>query len=294
MINIGMKIPQAEIYWHLTDICNTDCDYCPVRLRAGRNNKTTEEYLNVIEKLQVSRYKNAESIKWKIGGGEPLQFTGLNQILRKIKTKPCYVRLDTSGGASWFDLIETKDYIDHYKLTHHKWQNISVLNFIADFCQENNKKLDIVVPLNPGQIFEDREKIESLKSQGLNAYEQILYSDPRNRGDFWSGYSSVDINRINGLPDDWTPPPADPAPPAYVDLSKPPIDDSPSYTGRGCYAGVDYIYISHLGYVVGSECGGRDLGNVFDPEWIAPDGPFPCSMNYCRSKTDQKRLRMNC
>jgi organic radical activating enzyme len=286
-------IKQAEIYWHLTDICDTDCNYCPSRLRAGKNKRTTEEYLTVIEKLQESRYQNAESIIWKINGGEPLQFPGLNQLLKKIKSKPCTVRLDTSGGATWFDLIETKDYIDHYKLTHHKWQNISVLNFIVDFCNENNKRLDIVVPLNPGQIFEDREKIKELKNQGLVAYEQILYSDPRNRGDFWDGYSSVDINRILYRPDDWTPPPPEPDNgPIYVDHSQPPKDNSPSYTGQGCYAGVDYIYISHLGYVAGSECGGRDLGNVFDTNWKAPSSAFPCSMNYCRSDIDRKKLRV--
>lgn len=285
------KIPEAKVYWHLTDQCDMDCEFCPSKYRAGTNKRTVDEYLAVVEKLQTSRYKNAESIQWIIGGGEPLSFTGLNLVLRKIKEQPCNLRLDTSGLNSWFNILETKEYVDHYRITHHKWQNESILNFIIDFCQENQKKLSIIVPLNPGQIFEDREKIRSLRERGLNAKERILYANGRS-GQFWSGYSWIDINRIMGRPDDYVEPPVVPAPPVYVDFSKPPEDNSPSYTGLGCYAGVDDIYISHKGFASGSDCGGRDMGNVFDENWKAPDSAFACPMNFCRSGNDRKKLRV--
>lgn len=285
------KIPKAKVYWHLTDQCEMGCSYCPTKYRAKTNKKTTEQYLSVVDKLQASRYRHAESIYWVIDGGEPLNFPGLNLILRKIKEKPSYLRLDTSGLNSWFNLIETMDYVDHYKLTHHKWQNESVLNFIIDFCQENQKNLTVIVPLNPGQILEDRAKVQSLVEQGIDARERILREDIRS-SEIWSGYSSVDINRILNRADDYVDPPPQPHEPVYVDYSKPPVDDSPSYTGLGCYAGVDDIYISHKGYVSGSECGGRDISNVFEENWSAPDGPFACSMNYCRSSKDRKKLRV--
>lgn len=282
-------IEQAEIYWHLTDQCSTNCEYCHSKYRAGTNKRTTEEYLNVIEKLQVSRYKNARSIKWKISGGEPLQFPSLNQLLKKIKSQPSYVRLDTSGGSTWFDLIETKQYVDQYRLTHHHWQNESVLNFIIDFCGEHQKKLDVIVPLYPGRILEDREKIKKLEAAGVIVYESILRNE---HGGDYSGYSKVDINRIHGRPDDWVQPIEEPKEPVYVDMAKAPEDDTPSYTGLGCYAGVDYIYISHKGYAAGSDCGGRDMGNVFLGDWTAPDAAFSCCVNYCRSDNDRKKLRV--
>lgn len=290
-INIYM-IEQAEIHWHLTDKCNTGCEYCPSRYRGGSNKRTTDEYLAVIEKLQTSRYKHAKSIRWKIGGGEPLHFTNLNILLRKIKSMPSIVRLDTSGGETWFDLLETRDYVDQYKLTHHYWQNVSVVHFIADFCKENDKKLQVIVPLSPGKILEQKELIKELNSTGISAIEQILFNDAR-QGEIWSGYSNVDINRIFGRPDDWVPPPPVPQPPpVYEDPRIPPVDNTPSYTGLGCYAGIDHIYISHKGYASGSECGGRDIGNVFDANWIVPSDPFPCNMNYCRSNKDRTRLRV--
>lgn len=285
-------IEQAEVHWHLTDKCNTGCEYCPSRYRAGINKRTTDEYLSVIEKLQASRYKHANSIKWKIGGGEPLHFTNLNILLRKIKSMPSFVRLDTSGGETWFDLIETKEYVDEYRLTHHDWQNISVVNFIDDFCKETNKKLKVLVPLAPGKIFEKRDLIKEFNSNGISAKEQILYNDAQ-IGNIWSGYSVIDVNRILGRPDDWVPPPpVPPPPPVYLDPRIPPVDNTPSYTGLGCYAGIDHIYISHKGYASGSECGGRDIGNVFDANWIAPGEIFTCNMNYCRSYNDKNRLRV--
>jgi hypothetical protein len=285
-------IEQAEIHWHLTDKCNIGCEYCPSRYNAGTNKRTTDEYLAVIEKLQTSRYKHAKNIKWKIGGGEPLHFTNLNILLRKIKSMPSFVRLDTSGGETWFDLFETKDYVDQYKLTHHDWQNISVVNFVADFCKENEKDLRVIVPLVPGKIFEKRELIEELKSNGIPAHEQILYNDGK-LGSYWDMYSIVDINRILGRADDWAPPP--PAPysaPRYEDPRIPPVDNTPSHTGLGCYAGIDHLYISHKGYTSGSDCGGRDIGNVFDDNWLAPSEIFTCNMNYCRSRRDWQRLRV--
>lgn len=284
-------IEQAEVHWHLTDKCNTGCEYCPSRYRAGSNKRTTDEYLTVIKKLQETRYKHAKSIKWKIGGGEPLHFTNLNILLRQIKSKPSIVRLDTNGGDTWFDLIETKDYIDQYRITHHDWQNVGVLNFIIDFCKENNKQLQVIVPLTPGKIFEKRELIKTLRADGISAKEQILYNDVNVR-DFWIGYSRLDINRINNLPDDWEPIPTPHVEPVYEDLRIPPIDNTPSYTGLGCYAGIDHLYISHKGYASGSDCGGRDIGNVFDTNWTVPSEIFTCNMNYCRSDKDRRLLRV--
>lgn len=285
-------IEQAEVHWHLTDKCNIGCEYCPSRYRGGTNKKTTEEYLTVIEKLQTSRYKHAKSIKWKIGGGEPLHFTNLNILLRKIKSMPSVVRLDTSGGETWFDLLETREYVDQYRLTHHDWQNISVVHFIADFCKENKKDLQVVVPLAPGKIFEKRELIEELKSNGISAHEQIIYNDAK-PGSYWDMYSIIDINRILRRADDWTPPPPPPyVEPRYEDPRIPPIDNTPKYTKLGCYAGIDHLYISHKGYASGSECGGRDIGNVFDDNWQAPSEIFTCNMNYCRSSRDRQRLRV--
>lgn len=277
-------IEQAEIHWHLNDSCNYKCFYCLSKYSAGKNKKTIDQYLNIIEKLQSSKYKFARTIKWKLGGGEPLHFTGLNILLKKIKSKPSYVRLDTSGGETWFEMLEIKNLIDHVLLTHHYWQNISVLNYIIDFALENNKKLNIIIPLQPRKILECRELIEKLKTGGIEVHEQILYDE---EGKMISEYNNYDLYLITGKSD------SDNKPAPYVDLSIPPKDDTPSYTGLPCYAGMDYMFISAKGYISGSVCGGRNLGNIFDQEWSPVNEPFACVMNFCRSAADRKKIRIN-
>ena len=93
------------------------------------------------------------------------------------------------------------------------------------------------------------------------------------------------------MPEDYVAPPYIPAP--YIPLNEPPKENSPSYTGKSCYAGVDILRIDHKGFGKGSECGGRPIGNVFEDGWVAPDGPFACTMLWCRSSKDRNTIRIN-
>jgi hypothetical protein len=238
---------------------------------------------------------HAKMIKWKLGGGEPLEFPGLGIILNDIKKKPSFVRLDTSGGETWFDLMPIIHLVDHIKFTQHGWQNPSVLNFVIDLCQENNVKLDVIIPLEPGKILECKKRAIELANAGISVHEQTLMDS--SGGNLYTGYSPSDINLINGLPEDWTPPPEpvqDPNQPnpAWVD---PRIIQNPEfvYTAKQCFAGVDYLFISGKGWASASNCGGRDLGNVFNDNWAAPDTSFACPMFQCLSEADRTRIRTN-
>lgn len=290
-------IAQAEVHWNLNDNCTMGCEYCPSRYSGNTVHRGVEDYIRVVRKLQESRYKNAESIRWKLGGGEPLQFPGLGIMLTEIKKFPSYVRIDTSGGESWFDLLAIQDRVDHIRFTHHAWQNVSVLNFAIDFCKDYDKRLSVIVPLQPGKIKECREHIEELKSQGVETAEKILTNDARGGNDLWFGYSDKDKNIINGLPEDYVAPPPKPVDPNAVDPNwkDTSIVATPQfvYTGKKCYAGVDYIFIGQRGFASASDCGGRDLGNVFAADWQAPDAAFNCNMNWCWSGADRKRLRID-
>jgi organic radical activating enzyme len=287
MVNKRMKT--LEVRWKLNSYCEHDCEYCPNKWSGGELDKTLDQYLDIVEKLQNTRYLHGDTIKWSITGGEPLHFPNLNLLLRKMKEKNSYIRLDTSGGDSWFGIMEIINYVDYFKVTHHYWQNSSVLDYILDICKENNKKIMIMVPLIPGKIKEGREKVQELIARNIAAKEQVLTAE---NGDYWSGYSSKDINLIQGFDEDYVKPVASTVP-EYVPLDQPPKDNSPSYTGKQCYAGIDHILINNKGFVVGSECGGRDLGNVFDPEWQAPATSFTCPMLWCRSLLDRTRLRID-
>jgi organic radical activating enzyme len=276
-----------KIIWQISGGCSHSCWYCLPKYRNNPDFRPLDDYLYVIDKLQ----NHGDRIKfpkmyWKFNGGEPLQFPNFNIILRQVKSKDSIVKIETSGEDNWFALLEVIDYLNAVELTHHYWQNQNVLNYIIDLSKERNIDLKIKIPMLPGKMRDCIRLSEELKAQGNNVDEILLVkedSQPLNE------YSMLDFNLFNRRPEDWVPPPP-PSPTGWVD---PRVDDgAPSYTGKPCYAGVDYIYISSKGFTNSSDCNGRMLGNVFESGWLPADTPFPCPMMFCRSNNDHNNIRI--
>jgi organic radical activating enzyme len=288
-----IKLEHAEVTWALNSQCSLQCSYCRPEWKAGSNDRTIDQYLSIVDKLQNTRYQHHKKIYWKLTGGEPLDFPDLSTLLKKIKEKPSIVQLETSGDVTWFAFLRILKLIDQVQLTYHYWQNDDVFDFILEQCQENNIQVCITVPLVPGNILESREKIKQFIAKGYLCNEQILRDA---NGDLYRGYSQLDDNRIHGRVDDFKSEPVIINPnvpdPRYIDLRIVNNTD-PVYTGQDCYAGVDWIYINHKGFVSYSQCGGRNEHlNAFDPEWQPPASAFPCTVNQCRSHSDRSKIRI--
>lgn len=283
-----ITLDHAEVTWHLNAYCNLKCAYCRPEWSNGTLDRSIDQYLTVVKKLQNTRYQHHSKILWKIGGGEPLHFPNLSVLLKAMRGRTSIIRLETSGDDTYFSFHRVAHYVDQLKLTYHSWQNDEVIDFILEQCQEKNISVSMVVPLAPGLIFESRAKVDYFKNLGYPCTEQILYD---NDGVFHPSYSRVDCNRIQGKPDDWEPEFVEPDP-NYVDLSS--INDvDPVYTGLPCYAGVDWLHINPRGFASYSRCGGRsEHYNVFDPNWQPPNDFFNCTMNQCRSEKDRSKIRI--
>jgi len=290
----------SQVFWHLTDYCDQECTYCPARYRGGSSIKELASYLSVVKKIQDSRYKHAEKIVWQLSGGELITLPNITSILKQIKTRPSFVKIETSGGTSWFDYMSIQDYIDQITLTYHHWQNPSIAEYIIDFCQTNNKIIRVKVPYFPGKVKEQMALIADLNSRKIPTRGMPLYVDARSSNPYIDGYSANEINLMNGREENWVPPPPAPVPPRdpslpdpnWIDPTKPSEEGQKQSVGTGCYAGVDYIYISHKGFATGSDCGGRTLGNVFESDWLPPRESFNCPMFLCHSHSDKKKIRM--
>ena len=289
-----LNLPYAEVTWALNSYCTLQCDYCPPEWKSGNVDHTIDKYLSIVKKLQDTRYQHHQNIYWRITGGEPLNFPELSTLLKAIKLQPSIVEIETSGEIEWFSFTRITKLIDKVQLTYHRWQNDDVFDFVLEQCTENNISVNITVPLYPGAIYESRERIQKFKALGYTVIEQKLLSPG---GQDYKGYTQVDLNRINGMPDDWEPEPVflDPnlPPPNYIDLSVI-TDTSLVYTGKPCYAGVDWININHKGFVQYSHCNGRNESlNAFNPEWQPPSTHFPCNINQCRSEQDRTKIRIH-
>jgi len=281
-----ISLAYAEVTWILNAYCQHQCAYCRPEYKTGQLDRSVEEYLSVVEKLQSTRYQHHSQIHWKIGGGEPLHFPYLGTLLKKIRERPAIVTLETSGDDTWFSFMRIAGLIDRLDLTYHSWQNDDVFDLVLEQAQEKNISVSITVPLLPGLVNESREKVQQFASRGYASKEQILYDDD---GKLYRHYSQIDENRIFGRPDDYVAEPIEPAP---TDLSVVNNTD-PVYTGWPCYAGVDWLYIGPKGFASYSQCGGRsEHYNAFDPNWQPPNSHFACTMNQCRSEQDRRTIRI--
>lgn len=288
-----ITLSHAEVIWQLNNYCQLQCSYCPASFKNGSLDRSTNQYLTVIEKLQATRYQHHNKIHWRLGGGEPLHYPHLSTLLKKIKSRPAHVTLETSGDDTWFAIMSILNYIDRLLLTYHPWQNSDVFDFIFEQAAEKNIKISITVPLAPGLILESKQKVLEFRNLGYDCQEQILRDGD---GQLHSDYSQVDVNRIQGRADNWEPAPVvidkTQPDPNYVSLAVTnPVD--PIYTGKPCYAGVDWIEINARGFVSNSQCGGRTESlNAFDPDWQPPNNYFACTVNQCRSSQDRAKIRI--
>lgn len=286
-----MGSTNSEVTWTINSHCKFQCSYCLPEDKNGAVEHSIEQYLTVVDKIQRAHYQHHAQIHWTIGGGEPLHYPHLNLLLKKIKSRPAKVTVVTSGDDSWFSIYGILNYIDSLVLTYHPWQNYDVFDFILEQCQEKNISVQILVPLAPGKIHESRLVVERYLSLGYQCQEQVLQDIDRQPH---QEYSRIDINRINYQADDYEPEPVDPNAPNPYHVSLSVVNDQdPVYTGRPCYAGVDWMSISARGFASYSQCGGRNEHyNVFDPAWQPPTSHFPCSVNQCRSSQDRKKIRI--
>lgn len=276
-----------KIIWQISGGCTHDCWYCLPKYRNNPNYRHLDDYLKVINLIQNHGERSKfTKFSWKFKGGEPLQFPNFNIILREVKSKKSQVALETSGEDNWFNILEIIEFLDRVELTHHYWQNESVLNYIIDLTKERSIDLKIKIPMLPGKMRDCVAKSEQLKEQGINIEELLLHDEQHQP---LAQYTGLDYNIYYRRAEDYVPPPP-PSPQGWVD---PRIDDgAPSYTGKPCYAGVDYLFIDSKGFSQGSECNGRMTGNVFEEDWLPPDLPFPCPMLFCRSNSDKTNIRI--
>jgi organic radical activating enzyme len=277
----------SEIFWNITKYCSYGCAYCEFRNGSKQDTKNIEDYLRVINKIQTVRYRDFDSLVWKISGGEVLSIGGTVTLANAIKSKPSRLEIETSGGDSWFEFMPVLELVDRVRLTVHDWQNQSVTDYIIDMCQTNNIDLVVSVPLPPGKIKETRERIEYIKNQGVAVKEQLLYNFGRHDQGLWTGYAKSDIIEILG----YEPEEQLQEPPPWVNPSS--DDGSPSFTGKSCSAGIDYLRIDHAGFSTGSFCGDRPSGNVFDLEWEPPSSLHTCGMIWCKNQQDRSKLRID-
>jgi len=272
---------KTKIFWSLHDYCEERCFYCPSNFWGGDKPRGIVEYIKLVEKA-IQHYKNlGKLIDWSFDGGEPLHYFDFPQILKICKEGGGQISLQTNGGKLWLDWWAIEPHIDHLNLTYHHWQNPNLINFIIDIFVQKNKSLSVYIPMRPGHVIDDLPKLKELELKfNIKVNRQILYENCDKRYGMMS-YSDEELFAINGQPlieEKIT----------HSERKQEMLKTDPSYTGMICNAGIERLYINAQGWVKGSLCNDKPLGNIWFEDFIFPNSGHKCGMKVCHFQDDRQ------
>ena len=283
---------KTKVYWSLNNYCKSECSYCPVSLRGGDEPRDIEEYKSIAQIIINSYSSIGRTIDWTINGGEPLDTDYLPSLLKLCRENGNQLSLHTNGGKLWMDWWAIEPYVDNLYLTYHDWQQPSLINYIIDTFQKNNKKIEVLVPMRPEHFDEDLNRALALEvTKNITVSKAVLNvnADPA-AGSF--KYTPRQLAIMQGRDPDLAIE-HEVVHKSWDDRYQETYNTNPKYTGMMCNAGIESLVIGHLGWVSGSDCNNISLGNIWNPGWTPPAQSQKCGMIACISPNDQQITKFN-
>lgn len=282
---------KTKISWSLNNYCKSECSYCPTSLRGGEEPRDIEEYKRIAQLLIDNYGKMGRTIEWTFNGGEPLDNDYFPSLLKLCRENGDWLTLHTNGGQLWMDWWAIEPYVDRLHLTYHYWQQPSLIQYIIQTFQKNNKQFDIVVPMRPDYFEEDLSRALDIEREfGIVVGKSILYNNADPVGGMFP-YTEHQLRIMRGeeLVVEQQYFESTTHDQRYQDT----YNSNPSFTGQMCNAGIECLNIGHLGWVSGSNCNNISLGNIWSPGWTPPTQPQKCGMISCISFDDQQITKFN-
>jgi organic radical activating enzyme len=277
---------KTKITWNLSNYCKSECSYCPTSLRGGDVPNDIEEYKRVAQLIIDNYTKMGRTIEWTINGGEPLDIDYFPSFLKLCRENGDRLSLHTNGGKIWMDWWAIEPYVDYLSLSYHYWQQPSLVKYIIQTFQKNNKGLDVIVPIRPDHFDEDIKRAIDIENEfSIVVSKSILYNNADTVGGMFP-YTEQQLRIIRGeeLVAEQQYFESTTHDERYQDT----YNSNPSFTGQMCNAGIERLNIGHLGWVSGSDCNNIPLGNIWIPGWTPPTQGQKCGKISCISGSDQQ------
>lgn len=277
---------KTQINWMLNDYCTSECSYCPIRFRGGELPRGILEYMEVTQKL-IDHYDSlGRKIDWTFNGGEPLDMFDFPMMLKLCKERGGTIDLTTNGGKLWLDWWAIEPHIDSLHLSYHYWQNPKLIQFIIQAFKKANKHIDVMVPIRPDHFDEDLNRALAIESEfNIVVSKSVLHNEADPVAGMFS-YTEHQLRIMRGEElvevqqyfEETT----------FEERYENKIEENPVYTGYMCNVGIEKLVISHQGWVSGSSCNDRPLGNIWSPNFQLPSTPHICGMRACVDGSDQQ------
>jgi len=279
----------TKIIWNLNNHCKSECYYCPVSLRGGDRPRETDDYLRIAN-LLIENYKSLDRIiDWEFNGGEPLDMDNIVTLLKLCKENGNSMTLHTNGGKLWIDWWAIEQYVDNLNLSFHYWQNKSLVHYIIETFLKKGKMIKVSVPIRPEFFdYDINTAIELEIKYGIIIGKSVLYKSARKEEGQYP-YTDEQLAIMSGEITSHLVQEKE-----YFETTTwhqrhaEKYETNPIYLGKFCNAGIEYLNISHEGWVMGSACRNQPLGNIWNDNWQPPTQAQVCTMQACVDTEDQK------
>ena len=267
-----MSARQPTIEWQVCGVCNYDCSYC-IQSRKHRvghpDAAAVAGFLRCFENLPG---------RWevKMTGGEPFAFRGfLEEIVPGlVQRTPHTVSVLTNLSAPWSVLERfarlTRGRLGVVSASLHL--EAETVEAFVDKARRLRAAIDpdarlvvnaVLVPERLGDLEQARAVVEDA---GLRFFPQLL----KTKHGTWDYAAEHRAPLLRLLGDSPTPRQANLA---------------PSYRGRTCWAGAEYLVLTQSGDAWACRTSRRFaegfLGNVLDGSFARRDGPLQCGYDIC-------------
>jgi hypothetical protein len=277
---------RTNINWMLNDHCTSECSYCPIKLRGGELPRGILEYMSVTEKI-IDHYDSlGRKIDWVFNGGEPLDMFDFPMMLKLCKERGGNIDLTSNGGKLWLDWWAIEPHIDTLHLTYHYWQNPKLIQFIIQTFRKAGKGIDVIVPIRPDYFDEDIQRALDIENEfHIIVSKAVLYNEASQDAGMFP-YTEQQLRIMRG--EELVQEQQHFEETTFQERYEEKINENPVYTGMLCNVGIEKLVISHQGWVAGSWCNDKPMGNIWHGGFQLPNGPHTCGMRACVNGSDQQ------
>jgi len=263
---------KLEFDWHLTDLCNFNCEYCHPQIRLFKNRPlpykfSLEKVVNVFNKLDSPSHI-------LMSGGEPFLYPNFIELCRELTMKN-YITINTN--FSTHDVVEFANIINPSHVVNidaalhileRERLNLPLSDFVSKvlFFQKKGFNIHVIYVLYPPLIKRCEKDVRKLRKYGIDK----IYIKPYKgiyRGRLYpEGYSDREKKKILSIKNDY---------PYIRDY----LTRKLCFRGEKCKAGYKSFKIEVDGSVFRCMTVKKYYGNLFKGNLKIEKKPLPCPAN---------------
>ena len=274
--------------WWLLNHCAWQCSYCPELLRTGSiPMPSLAPSLAFVDELVAYAASRGHRAKIKFTGGEPLEWTSLEDLLAYAHSQGVSVGLRTNANAGadrWADICLNLADVEMGYHPEHTQTSVYLLNLDRALAQGVNVRA--VFNMLPTRFEETEQVLDKVRAKypQVSIERRMLFEDPAiNKQPMeYKLEHTIKLKRQHGEL-------------IYInnqgeteltDFQTLMLEGKNAFPGRQCLAGVEQLIVDAWGRIKRGHCGQGGLVGKLGIEFTGVQDPVICKADACRNGFD--------